>query len=201
MSSIETAIAAYQNFTDSFNSVILSTISTEGKPNASYSPCVIDDQKNIYIYVSGLATHTQNLHATNKASVMFIDDESQTSQIFARRRLVYECTATLIPGNSSQWQFIIQRFENSFGNIIQIMRDLPDFRIFQLTPTSGRFVIGFGAAYEVDPNNLNTLVQIAQWTTRTQHLPHPHHTVSKRQRRNFHILRQNSLTLVALRTW
>ncbi|MEL7331289.1 MAG: HugZ family protein, partial [Cyanobacteria bacterium J06560_2] len=36
----------------------------------------------------------------------------------------------------------------------------PDFRIFQLTPHTGRFVMGFGAAYSVDPDDLTKLIHI-----------------------------------------
>ncbi|MBW4628091.1 MAG: pyridoxamine 5'-phosphate oxidase family protein [Brasilonema octagenarum HA4186-MV1] len=160
MSQFETALAAYQSFTDSFQSLMISTVSTDNTPNASYAPFVIDKSKNIYIYVSGLSTHTQNLHAVPKASVLFIDDESQTKQIFARRRLTFDCTATLVERETELWKQIVDSFEARFGEMIQILRDLPDFRIFQLTPSKGRFVIGFGAAYEVDPNDLSTLTHV-----------------------------------------
>jgi len=160
MSQFAAALAAYQTFTDSFQSLILSTSSSDGIPNASYAPFVMDESKNIYIYVSGLATHTQNLQATGKASVMFIEDEAQTQQIFARSRLTFDCTATLIDRNTELWEQIVSHFQERCGNIIQMMRELPDFRIFQLTPNSGRFVMGFGAIYEVNPHDLNSLVTI-----------------------------------------
>ncbi|MBP5975009.1 pyridoxamine 5'-phosphate oxidase family protein [Brasilonema sp. CT11] len=160
MSQFETALAAYQSFTDSFQSLMISTVSADNTPNASYAPFVIDESKKIYIYVSGLSTHTQNLHAVPKASVLFIDDESQTKQIFTRRRLTFDCTATLVERETELWKQIVDSFEARFGEMIQILRDLPDFRIFQLTPSKGRFVIGFGAAYEVDPNDLSTLTHV-----------------------------------------
>ncbi len=160
MSQFETALAAYQGFSDLFQSVVLSTVSEDGIPNASYAPFIIDESKNIYIYVSGLSSHTQNLYTVPRVSVLFIEDESQTKQIFARRRLTFDCTASLVDRDAQLWNQIVDRFEARFGEIIQILRDLPDFRIFQLTPSKGRFVIGFGAAYEVDPNNLSTLVNI-----------------------------------------
>ncbi|WP_017318373.1 HugZ family pyridoxamine 5'-phosphate oxidase [Mastigocladopsis repens] len=155
MSQFETALTAYQGFTDLFQSLIISTVSADNIPNASYAPFVIDESKNIYIYVSGLSTHTQNLYAVPKASVLFIEDESQTKQIFARRRLTFDCTASLVERDTELWNQIVDSFEARFGDIIQLLRDLPDFRIFKLKPTKGRFVIGFGAAYEVDPDNLN----------------------------------------------
>jgi hypothetical protein len=160
MSQFETALAAYQSFTDLFQSVIISTVSADNIPNASYAPFVLDESKNIYIYVSGLSTHTQNLYAVPKASVLFIEEESQTKQIFARRRLTFDCTATLVERDTELWNQIVDSFEARFGEIIQLLRDLPDFRIFKLTPSKGRFVIGFGAAYDVDPNDLSTLTHV-----------------------------------------
>ena len=160
MSQFEAIQAAYQTFTDQFQSAVICTVSQDALPNASYAPFVLDDMKNIYIYVSGLSTHTQNLNVKPVASVLFIEDESKTQQIFARRRLSYDCTASLVNRNTATWIQTVSNFESRFGNIIQMLRDLPDFRIFQLTPTSGRFVVGFGAAYDVDANDLNKLIHV-----------------------------------------
>lgn len=160
MSQFEAIQAAYQTFTDQFQSVVICTVSQDGLPNASYAPFVLDDMKNIYIYVSGLSSHTQNLNVKPVASVLFIEDESKTQQMFARRRLSYDCTASLVNSNTATWIQTVSNFESRFGNIIQMLRDLPDFRIFQLTPTSGRFVVGFGAAYDVDANDLNKLIHV-----------------------------------------
>ncbi|MEM9151100.1 MAG: pyridoxamine 5'-phosphate oxidase family protein [Cyanobacteria bacterium P01_F01_bin.3] len=151
-------LQTYQAFPGQFGSIMLGTVSAEGLPQASYAPCVVDDERNIYIFVSGLSAHTQNLSATGKASALFIEDESKTSQIFARKRLSYDCTGSLLPRGSEQWDAIAQQFAERFGNIIKIMIDLPDFRIFQLKPQGGRFVMGFGAAYDIDPSNLDQLI-------------------------------------------
>lgn len=160
MNLIAKAQAEYENFTAQFGSIILSTVDAEGFPNASYTPFVMDEQKQIYIYVSGLATHTKNIYANSKVSVLFIEDEAQTKQIFARRRLSFDCQSNLLERDTSQWTEIVDRFQEKFGEIIAMLRSLPDFRIFQLTPTKGRFVIGFGAAYEISGDNLNQLTQI-----------------------------------------
>ncbi|MGB3766280.1 MAG: pyridoxamine 5'-phosphate oxidase family protein [Phormidesmis sp.] len=155
-------LETYQTFPARFGSAVLATVSVEGLPQASYAPCVIDDVRNVYVFVSGLSAHTQNLTATGKASVLFIEDESKTQQIFARMRLSYDCTATLLKRESEQWNAIAQQFEDRFGNIVEVMRGLADFRIFQLQPQSGNFVVGFGAAYKVDPADLSKLVHRSQ---------------------------------------
>lgn len=150
MSKIDQARQEYQGFLDPFGSLVLSTANSQGIPNASYAPFVVDESHNFYIYVSGLSTHTQNLQVNPQASVLFIEDEAQSQQIFARRRLTFNCNATFVERESEQWLKIINQFSAKFGDIIKLFRDLPDFRIYQLTPQDGRFVIGFGAAYQVN---------------------------------------------------
>lgn len=159
---LKKAQAEYEKFPTEFTSIMMSTISKEGIPDASYTPFVIDDDKNIYIYVSGLATHTQNIHNHPFVSVLFIEDEVKTKQIFARRRLNFNCTANLVERESEKWQQIVDKFQIRFGELISTLRSLPDFRIFQLTPKNGRFVIGFGAAYNISSDNINQLVQITK---------------------------------------
>ena len=95
-------------------------------------------------------------------SVLFIDDEIKTKQIFARRRLNFDCTTTLITRETEKWQEIVDKFEIRFGELISTLRSLPDFRILQLTPNTGRFVIGFGTAYNISSDNINQLVQITK---------------------------------------
>ena len=160
MSPLEKAQAEYATFIDQFKSTIISTVNAQGVPNASYTPCIIDETKNIYIFVSGLSTHTKNLYENPLVSVLFIEDEAQTKQIFARRRLTFDCEANLLDRDTEQWTEIVDRFQARFGEIIAMLRSLPDFRIFQLTPKSGRFVLGFGAAYAVEGEQLNQLTQV-----------------------------------------
>ena len=150
--------ALYEAFPSQFQSVILGTASVEGVPQASYAPCVMDAARNIYIFVSGLSAHTQNITATGQVSALFVKDEADTPQMFARQRLSYACTVRLLEREGDEWQGIVQQFQARFGNIVEVMAGLPDFRIFQLTPQSGRFVVGFGAAYDVDPNDLSRLI-------------------------------------------
>ena len=157
MADINRVTELYQKFPETFRSVILSTANTDGIPQASYAPFLIDGEKNIYIYISGLSVHTINLKQTHRASILFIEDEAETKEIFARRRLTYECTATALPRETVQWQTLIDQFEQRFGEVIGLMKGLPDFQLFQLQPQAGQFVIGFGAAYRVNSDDLNSL--------------------------------------------
>ena len=160
MNRSENAQAAYLNFLEQFESLILATVSADGVPNASYAPFVRDEAKNFYVYVSGLAIHTRNLLAVPRASILLIEDESNCDRIFARTRLSFECTATVLERESQHWTEIVDRFAHRFGETIAMMRGLADFQVFQLTPTQGRFVMGFGAIYRIESNNLDRLQSI-----------------------------------------
>ena len=74
--------------------------------------------------------------------------------------MTFDCEANLLDRDTEQWTEIVDRFQARFGEIIAMLRSLPDFRIFQLTPKSGRFVLGFGAAYAVEGEQLNQLTQV-----------------------------------------
>ena len=150
--------AAYRQFPEQVQSLMLSTVTAQGYPQASYAPFVVDGDRRFYVFVSGLSTHTENLKQRPQAGILLIQDEAQTAQIFARQRLMYDCDVVWIERHEPQWGGYADRFKARFGNFIDMLRQLPDFQIFSLTPRSGRFVMGFGAAYTVDPTNIHRLL-------------------------------------------
>ena len=139
-----------QEFREGFRSVTLATVNGDGVPEASYAPCVTDAAGNHYVFVSGLARHTRDLEETGTASALFIDDEQSTGNIFARKRLSYRCDAILVPRESPEWEEILKKFQEIFGKFVETLQQLPDFRLFRLSPRSGRYVSGFGQAFELE---------------------------------------------------
>lgn len=158
MPSFTAVLAAYQDLPTRVYSLMLSTVNGTGQPQASYAPYVIDDDYQIYIFTSGLSAHTANLQTTGLASILLIEDEAAAPQVFARQRITYDCRASLLPRGTAAWEAVADRFEQRFGEIIPMLRSLDDFQIFCLSPQTGRFVMGFGAAYAVDPENLSQLL-------------------------------------------
>jgi putative heme iron utilization protein len=150
--------SAYQQFPDRVKSLMLSTVTPEGQPQASYTPFIVEADRSFYIFISGLSSHTENLQTTPKAGLLLIEDEAQANQIFARQRLMYDCSVELIARDNPEWTLQVDKFKVRFGNLIDMLRQLPDFQVFKLAPLGGRFVIGFGAAYEVDSSDLNRLM-------------------------------------------
>jgi uncharacterized protein (DUF924 family)/putative heme iron utilization protein len=147
-------------FRSGFRSVLLSTISHDSVPEASYAPCVTDDTGYVYIYVSGLSRHTRNLRDTGRVSLLFIEDEKSARNIFARKRLSYTCEAEAVARDGDDWDQVLQRFTDRFGKFVNTLRGLPDFQLFRLIPRSGNYVRGFAQAYSFQGAGLGEIHHI-----------------------------------------
>jgi len=143
----------------SVKSVQLATLTTEQETDISYAP-YLKKEGVFYIFISELASHTQNLKTNPASSLMFIEDESKSKTVFARKRLILECKSSLIPRNDSQWEAILDDFEIQQGPTIKLLKTLPDFCLFRLTAKKGSFIKGFGQAFSLSGNKLTNIMQV-----------------------------------------
>ncbi|STQ86531.1 HugZ family heme oxygenase [Helicobacter muridarum] len=137
-------------FIESFNTILLSTISPSNFPNISYSPLLRYDN-NYFIYISEIAEHYTNLKNNPKLQVMFIEDEAKTKTILARKRLIYDTQAEFMPRDSF-FDKVYDAFEQRMGGKsggIGTVREMNDFHLVKLSFKNGRYVKGFGQAYKI----------------------------------------------------
>lgn len=119
-------------------------------PDASYAPFVWHEGK-FYIFVSELAAHTQNLLSCPRASVLFIEDEAGNRNPFARQRSVFKCQVKLQDRTGENYETVLDALQARFGGTVEVLRGLSDFRLFALEPEQGRYIVGFGKAYDIQP--------------------------------------------------
>jgi putative heme iron utilization protein len=131
----------------SLQSLILSTINSDGTPHSSYAP-FIEKEHRFYISLSAKSTHSQNIMQTPTVSILFIEDESQSSNIFARKRVTFDAAVKPIERGSIIFNGTMTLFEDKFGEMAAIYRTMSDFHLFELIPIRGRAVFGFGQAYD-----------------------------------------------------
>ena len=137
-------------------SLQLATLGTEGKPEISYTP-FLHLAGNYYIFISQLASHTQNLMRKPELSVLLIEDEFTAKNIFARQRLSLECEAKEVDRTRDEWKVVLDAFEARHGNTVALLRSLTDFHLFELRPVSATFVKGFGQAFQLSGKNLDEI--------------------------------------------
>ncbi|MGX5686695.1 pyridoxamine 5'-phosphate oxidase family protein [Chryseobacterium cucumeris] len=138
-----------QELINASKSVILATVDAEGNPNSSYAPFVQVDQ-TFYILVSFMAKHTKNLADGRKTSIMFIEDESATKQIYARERLTLEAATSQIERDSEVWNTVVGKLRETHGKVVEVISEMGDFILIALQPLKGSYVNGFGSAYFVN---------------------------------------------------
>lgn len=152
------------DFFQSRSTLMLSTVNSQGTLETSVAPFVTDNEGHLYLFVSELARHTQNILewiTVNEAaslnpdsvkrpglvSCLLVADEIETKQLFARERLTMQLELTEVLRASSRFEWVMTRFESKFGEIITLLKSLPDFHLIQLTPVTGGYVKGFGQAF------------------------------------------------------
>jgi iron complex transport system ATP-binding protein len=144
---IEVLKKNYQALVGGAQSVFLSTIALDGAPFLSYAPFVEHEGK-VYVYLSQIAEHYRNLEANPAVDVMLVADESATKNIFARERARFQGQGKNV-GNEG-YEDVFAKFEEKFGTpTFKMLRTL-DFSLFEFTLAKGRYVVGFGQAFDVD---------------------------------------------------
>ncbi|MEO0794625.1 MAG: pyridoxamine 5'-phosphate oxidase family protein [Verrucomicrobiota bacterium] len=147
----------YAKLLEETHSLMLATQGESPTPEASYSPFLRDESGNFYVFVSEMARHTQNLRTGHAASIMVIEDEKTTQQLFARRRATFTCKPEEISRDSEECQLLLGQMRERHGEMIDTLANMGDFHMIKLVPSSGRVVLGFAAAYRVVGDNWDQL--------------------------------------------
>jgi putative heme iron utilization protein len=138
---------------ESRNSLMLSSLTEEGVPYASYAPYAIGDNC-LYVLISEIAVHGKNLQLNPEASVLIIEDEDSAEELFARLRVVLKVNAQVMEIDSDGWNIGLNALVERHGDRISSLSQMSDFKLFKLNPMGGRYVKGFGKAYQIEGGSL-----------------------------------------------
>jgi hypothetical protein len=141
-----------ESFLETFQTLVMASLTPEGEPHASTAPYVRIDN-DFYILISTVAQHGRNLLIHSNVSLLFVEDESQCVQPFARKRVTLEATVREVGGEDEHFGRAIERFCAHFDpELVTSLTQMGDFHLFKLSPKSGSVVMGFGKAYRLDEN-------------------------------------------------
>ncbi|MCF7484421.1 MULTISPECIES: heme utilization protein HutZ [Vibrio] len=139
----------------------LATVDEEGRPNVSYAPFV-QNQEGYFVLISDIARHARNLKANPQVSLMMIEDEESSKQLYARKRLTFDAQASVVERETVLWTQVIGQMQERFGEVIDGLSQLQDFSLFNLKAENGLFVKGFGQAYQVSGDDLVDFVHLQE---------------------------------------
>ncbi len=147
-------LAEARSFHRAFQSVLMATVSEDGRPHASYAPYVEREDGCFLVFLSELAAHTRNLMQDSRVSLLFIEEESGMKQVFARKRVTYEGSALEIPREDAAFGPLLDRMAERHGPMVGMLRTLRDFHLFSITPERAVYVRGFGEAFTLEGSDL-----------------------------------------------
>ena len=147
-----------RDFVSGFQSVVIGSIDENGFPFSSYAPYVYHDHR-YYVFISDIARHARNLRRSGRASLFFIEDEAGADNLFARKRVSLQCETGIVAVESDEFAAVMAEFRQRFNpELVDALRQMQDFHLHHLRPIAGEAVFGFGEAYTLGGEHMETLL-------------------------------------------
>jgi len=148
-----------KKFLANIQTAIIGTLDSHNHPFSSYAPYVYDENR-FYVYISDIATHAKNLQKNPKVSLFFVEDESKTENMFARKRVSLQCDSQKIARGSERFERVLELFSQKFdAKMVATLKQMVDFNLYEFKVTYGEATFGFGKAYLVGGKNMDELVE------------------------------------------
>ncbi|EAK0956815.1 hypothetical protein A0Z76_02380 [Campylobacter lari] len=138
------------DFINEFNSVCIASLSKDNEVMCSYAP-LIKSKYGFFIYISEISEHFSNIkNNPNNIEIMFLEDECKAVSAILRKRLRYKCEAIFMQ-RDEKFDEIYDEFlsQNNNDESIKMIKNMQDFHLIKLNFKEGRFVKGFGQAYDM----------------------------------------------------
>lgn len=126
----------------------------EGEPNiAMVAFAVADDFSAFYIHVSKLGKHTRDMVTDPRVSLLIAETDDRRADPQTLARVSVQGKAEILPRDASDYARVKSVYLKRFPEAGQLF-SLGDFNIWRIIPKSGRFVAGFGRAFNLVPETL-----------------------------------------------
>jgi heme oxygenase (biliverdin-IX-beta and delta-forming) len=126
----------------------------QGEPNlAMVAYAFANDFSAFYIHVSRLGKHTTDMEQNSHVSLLFTEADDSRADPQTLVRVALNGTAAMLPRTDSEYVHAKHLYLQRFSEAEQFF-SLGDFNLWRIQPTSGRFVAGFGRAFNLVPEAL-----------------------------------------------
>lgn len=126
----------------------------DGKPNlAMVAYAFADDFSAFYIHISRLGKHTADMEKDSAVGLLITeaDDHRIDPQTLARASI--HGNAAMIARTSQEYESIKAIYLSRFPEAEQLF-SFGDFNLWRISPSGGRFVAGFGQAFNLESEAL-----------------------------------------------
>ena len=132
----------------------------DGEPNlAMVAYAFADDFSSFYIHVSRLGKHTTDMENDPRVSLLMTETDDRRADPQTLARVSIRGMAAILPRTDPGYAAIKRRYLERFPEAEQVF-SLGDFNLWQIKPKGGRFVAGFGRAFNLVPEALKKISSI-----------------------------------------
>jgi nitroimidazol reductase NimA-like FMN-containing flavoprotein (pyridoxamine 5'-phosphate oxidase superfamily) len=125
-----------------------------GEPNlAMVAYAFPEDFSSFYIHVSKLGKHTADMENNPRVSLLISEADDHRADPQTLARVAIRGIAEILPRTDSSYAQIKKIYLERFPQAEQLF-SLGDFNLWRITPKGGRFVAGFGRAFNLVPEAL-----------------------------------------------
>ena len=121
----------------------------DGEPNlAMVAYAFAEDFSTFYIHVSKLGKHTADMESDSRVSLLITEPDDRRADPQTLGRVSIRGIAEILPRTDPGYAQVRKVYLERFPEAEQFF-SLGDFNIWKITPKSGRFVAGFGRAFNL----------------------------------------------------
>ena len=113
-------------------------------------------QGGLLIHLSNLSLHKRLLLANPTCSLLIAEPDDGRAEVMSLARVTLNGNAIKLDKNTVDYQAAKAAFLAKLPTS-EVMFGLADFDLFRITPSSGRFIAGFGRAFGLSSDDLLTL--------------------------------------------
>ena len=118
-----------------------------GEPNlAMVAYAFAGDFSAFYVHVSRLGKHTTDMENDSRISLLITETDDQRPDPQTLVRVSFRGVAEILPRTNPNYSQVKNIYLQRFPEAEQFFQ-LGDFNIWKITPGGGRFVAGFGRAF------------------------------------------------------
>lgn len=126
----------------------------DGEPNlAMVAYAFAGDLSVFYIHISRLGKHTRDMENNPHISLLISEADDRRADPQTLARVSLRGVAEIVPRNDPDYAQIKKIYLERFPESEQLF-SLGDFNLWKITPKAGRFVAGFGRAFNLSPDAL-----------------------------------------------
>jgi heme iron utilization protein len=134
----------------------------DGEPNLAMVAYAFDgDFSAFYIHVSRLGKHTTDMENDPRVSLLIAEADDRRPDPQTLGRVSIRGVAEILPRTNPDYAQIKNIYLERFPEAEQVF-SLGDFNLWRIKPKGGRFVAGFGRAFNLSPE---TLVKVSSLKT------------------------------------